>query len=133
MRIIADTNVLVRFITNDDERQAALAAEELRDAEVVAVPTAALCELVWVLRSVYQAPPRQIASALRTLLAAGNIRHDAVAAEVGLSVLEAGGDFADGAIAASGLALGGSVFLTFDRDAAALAADAGIATRVPGQ
>jgi predicted nucleic-acid-binding protein len=42
------------------------------------------------------------------------------AAEFGLSVLEAGGDFADGVIAFEGKWLGGETFVSFDRKAVAL-------------
>jgi len=42
------------------------------------------------------------------------------AVELGLSLLDAGGDFADGVIAMAGSALGGDQLVTFDRQAAAL-------------
>ena len=54
MKITADTNVLVRALVQDDPEQARAAAEVLEQAELVAVPVPVLCELVWVLRRVYQ-------------------------------------------------------------------------------
>ena len=45
---------------------------------------------------------------------------DRAAVEAGLALLEAGGDFADGAIAFEGRRLGGEIFATFDKKAAAL-------------
>ena len=45
---------------------------------------------------------------------------DRPAVELGLSLLDAGGDFADGVIAMAGSALGGERLVTFDRQAAAL-------------
>jgi predicted nucleic-acid-binding protein len=42
------------------------------------------------------------------------------AVDVGLDVLRAGGDFADGVIAYAGVSDGGEVFATFDKKAAAL-------------
>ena len=49
MKITAATNVLVRAITGDNERQSKAAQAELEKAEVVALALPALCELVWVL------------------------------------------------------------------------------------
>lgn len=51
--------------------------------------------------------------------------HDTESVEAGLALLEAGGDFADNAIATAGAALGGRRFVTFDRRAALLLAEAG--------
>lgn len=53
MKVSPDTNVLVRAVVQDDAGQAKVAAELLRQAELVAVPLACLCEFVWVLRRVY--------------------------------------------------------------------------------
>jgi predicted nucleic-acid-binding protein len=39
------------------------------------------------------------------------------AAEAGLAVLDAGGDFADGVIAFEGAQLGGEIFVSFDTNA----------------
>jgi predicted nucleic-acid-binding protein len=47
MRITADTNVLVRAMTEDDAHQSALAQAALAEADIVALPIPALCELVW--------------------------------------------------------------------------------------
>ena len=56
MKITADTNVLVRAITGDDERQSKLAQAELAKADVIALALPALCELVWVLSQAYKVP-----------------------------------------------------------------------------
>ena len=53
MKITADTNVLVRAITGDDERQSKLAQAELAKADAIALALPALCELVWVLSQAY--------------------------------------------------------------------------------
>ena len=53
MRAAVDTNVLLRAVVEDDRKQAAAAAKFLRTAELVAVSLPCLCELVWVLHSVY--------------------------------------------------------------------------------
>ncbi len=54
MKIIADTNVLVRAITGDDARQAGIAQAALAEADLVALPLPVLCELVWVLAQGYK-------------------------------------------------------------------------------
>ena len=117
MRITADTNVLVRAIVEDDELQSPIAQRVLSEAELVAVAIPALCELVWVLRRAYRLTNRDVAEALRRLIGARNVVVDRQAAEAGLAMLDAGGDFADGAIAHEGRWLGADVFLSFDREA----------------
>ena len=49
------------------------------------------------------------------------------AVEAGLAILEAGGDFADGAIAYEGSWLGGETFVSFDKQAVSLLQRQGIA------
>jgi predicted nucleic-acid-binding protein len=120
MKVAVDTNVLVRCVVRDDPAQAAVAEKLLKDATVIAVAIPTLCEFVWVLRKVYGLEPDDIALAVRTLLAAGNLALNRPAAEAGLAMLEAGGDFADGAIAHEGQWLGGETFMSFDKKAVSL-------------
>lgn len=78
-----DTNILVRLATRDDAAQVARA--EAFVAPGAWVPHLALTEAMWVLRSVYDRGPEEIASAIEILL---NHEHltlqdsDAVAAAV---------------------------------------------------
>ena len=51
------------------------------------------------------------------MLAAENVETNRPAIEAGLAVLDAGGDFADGAIAYEGRWLGGETFVSFDKKA----------------
>lgn len=73
-----------------------------------------------VLLRVYGFQPSDVAAAIRALLAATNVEVNRPAVEAGLSVLEAGGDFADGVIAYEGNWLGGETFVSFDKKAVAL-------------
>jgi predicted nucleic-acid-binding protein len=130
MKIVVDTNVLVRAVVRDDRAQARVAAKALTDAEVIAVALPCLCEFVWVLRKVYDFQPIDVASAIRALLAAANVEVNRPAVEAGLSVLEAGGDFADGIIAYEGTWLGGETFVSFDKKAVALLAAHGQSARL---
>lgn len=132
MKITADTNVLVRAITADDPAQAASAQTALARAELVAIPETALCELVWVLARGYKLPAADIAEAIRRLLRSANVRVNRPAAEAGLAMLDAGGDFADGVIAHDGRWLGADVFVSFDRHAVACLKTHGQTARLLG-
>lgn len=117
MKITADTNVLVRAITEDHEQQSKVAQATLTQADLVAVPMPAICELVWVLSQGYKIPSKDIAEAIRRLIDAANVTVNRTAAEAGLTLLEAGGDFADGVIAHEGNWLGADTFASFDQKA----------------
>lgn len=120
MKVVVDTNVLVRAAVRDDAAQARVAARLLTEAEVVAVALPSLCEFVWVLRKVYGLGTADIVDAIRALIASANVRVNLPAVEAGLSMLEANGDFADGVIAHEGAWLGGETFVSFDKHAVAL-------------
>ncbi|MFA5985677.1 MAG: type II toxin-antitoxin system VapC family toxin [Methylococcaceae bacterium] len=120
MKVNVDINVLVRAVVQDDPAQVDIAAKALADAEVIAVTAPCLCEFVWVLLRVYGFQPADVATAIRTLIAVANVTANSLAVEAGLSVLEAGGDFADYVIAFEGNWLGGETFVSFDRKTIAL-------------
>jgi predicted nucleic-acid-binding protein len=71
MRAI-DTNVLVRYLMNDDPPQAALASRFLEECvanrEDVYISVPVLCEFFWVLERTYRYPKDAILFALETLL-----------------------------------------------------------------
>jgi predicted nucleic acid-binding protein len=54
VKIAVDTNVLVRYLTWDDEEQAVEAAAVLESGDVIVISTIVLCELVWVLKRAYR-------------------------------------------------------------------------------
>ena len=120
MKITADTNILVRAITEDDEQQSKVAQAELTNAEVVALALPALCELVWVLSQSYKIPSTDVAEAVRRLMNAANVVANRPAVEAGLAMLDAGGDFADGIIAYEGSWLGAEILVSFDKKAVQL-------------
>jgi predicted nucleic-acid-binding protein len=72
-----DTNILVRYIVQDDERQALLAAqlleEGLGDKNKGLVGAVVLCELVWVLRRAYGYEKVQVCNVLRMILASADL------------------------------------------------------------
>jgi predicted nucleic-acid-binding protein len=130
MKITADTNVLVRAAVGDDEKQAQAAAAILSKATTVAIATATLCEFVWVLRKLYGFERSEIVAALRALIDAANVAVDVQAAEAGLAILDAGGDFADGVMAFEGQRLGGETFVSFDKKAVAQLSRLGVKARL---
>lgn len=129
MKITADTNVLVRALTEDHAEQSKAAQSALRKADAVALPIVALCELVWVLQS-YKIRSNDIAEAIRGLLNGANIVVNRSTAEAGLAMLDAGGDFADGVIAYEGNWLGGDTFVSFDKKAVRLMESQGKSARL---
>ena len=120
MNITVDTNVLVRAVVRDHEKQARTASKILKEADLIAVSLPCLCEFVWVLRRVYNFGQQDISRALQALINASNVAVDRPAADAGLVVLNAGGDFADGLIAYEGNWLGGETFVSFDKKAVSL-------------
>ena len=130
MKVTADTNVLIRAAVQDDPSQAKRASKALQDAEVVAVPVPVLCEFVWVLRRGYKKSAAEISSAIRRLMTSARIVMNRPAVEAGLSVLEGGGDFADGVIAYEGSWLGAEEFLSFDSEAVSVLQSQGVRARL---
>ena len=68
-----DTNVLVRYLTQDDAAQARKADAVINDAvarrERCVIGPVVLCELVWVLREAYDTPKDQLLTTLERILA----------------------------------------------------------------
>ena len=74
------------------------------------------------LRSVYKIGREDVAAALRALLDAGNVEVNRPAVEAGMTVMNAGGEFADGVMAYEGRWMGGETFVSFDKQAFPVAA-----------
>jgi predicted nucleic-acid-binding protein len=130
MKITVDTNVLIRAVVRDDEKQAVAADKILKSAEIIAVTLPCLCEFVWVLRRLYEFDREDIAAAIRALADTANVTLNRPAVEAGLAILTAGGDFADGLIAYEGSWLGAETFVSFDKKAIALLAKHKYETRL---
>jgi predicted nucleic-acid-binding protein len=131
VKIAVDTNVLVRAVARDDFEQYQAATGIMGRAETLAIAVPCLCELVWVLHTVYRFRPADISRAIRVLIAADNVETNRSAVEAGLEMLEAGGDFADGVIAYEGRWLGGKTFVSFDAKAVELLKAQGVAASLP--
>ncbi len=108
-----DTNILVRFLTADDLKQAQ-AARRVIEAGDIFIGTTVILETEWVLRAGYGFAPTEIAAALRGLggLAGVSIEEPAEIAQA-LDAMIAGLDFADALHLARSSHC--SAFVTFDK------------------
>ena len=66
--VTLDTNVWVRYLTNDDEFQARRAMQLLEQSDAVFLPKTVLLELEWVLRAAYGIKPAVIHRSLLQVL-----------------------------------------------------------------
>jgi predicted nucleic-acid-binding protein len=123
--IALDTNVLVRFLTQDDAGQAELAARLIEGLTPEApgfIAREVVVELVWVLERSYSFARAEVALALEALLTAAELEVEA-ADDVGTAMTryrDEGPGFADQMIAAAGRRAGAAELVTFDRNAAAI-------------
>ena len=121
-----DTNVIVRYIAQDDPRQSA-AATRLMERTLTAeepgfVTLVTLCELAWVLAECYGADRKRICSVLQGLLETRQVVVES--AELVWRALRAWerstADFSDALVGEVSLAAGASRVLTFDKAAGKL-------------
>jgi len=118
-----DTNVLVRYIMQDDLKQSPLATRLIESRSVESrgfVPLVSVVELFWVMSSAYELDRGQLIAALEGLLRTKELVVER--AEIvwkALRILQtANVDFADCLIERSAAAAGCEKTMTFDRGAA---------------
>ncbi len=118
-----DTNVLVRYATQDDPEQSARATTFMRslsteDPGFVSLVT--LVETVWTLRASYKSSVETIAALLALILAAEElvVQESDTVRRVARESAETRADFADLLIAHLGIGHGCDHTVTFDRRAA---------------
>ena len=121
-----DTNVLVRWLVQDDDEQLtgirALFERARRDHARLFVPTTVMLELEWVLRSRYGFDKATLLQTLNALLETRELElQDEAALESALHLYRNGSaDFADSLHAGLCGAAGKGTLLTFDEKAARL-------------
>jgi len=121
--IAIDTNVLVRFLTQDDPVQAEAAGNfmaSLSEGDPGFICREVMVELVWVLERAYGCSRTEVAIALEGLLSASELEIEA-ADDVGTATFqyrEGGFGFADLMIAAAMHRADAIPLITFDRKAA---------------
>lgn len=106
-----------------------MALDALENAELVVISLPCFCEFVWVLDRVYRLSRDNIALSVRMIMERANVVTDTVVTTAGLRMLDRGGDFADGVIAAAGASMGGETFVSFDRKAIARLGAMGMAAK----
>jgi predicted nucleic-acid-binding protein len=117
-----DTNLLVRYLTQDDPSQARQATEviehRLTDAEPGFISIVAIAEMVWVLARYYRFASERIVNAIERILHAETLvvesEPDVFAAMTALR--DGRGEFGDALIGALSASAGCSCVLTFDRE-----------------
>ena len=119
--IALDTNVLLRFLIEDDadqtRRAAAFINQKLDEDEEFFVSDIVLCEMVWVLKRIYRKTRREIVKILRVLLRADGLRFLALTSLYNAltSYKNGRGDFADYIIKEHAKAAGCKTVATFDK------------------
>jgi predicted nucleic-acid-binding protein len=119
--IALDTNVLVRFLVEDDVSQTAkvmsLFEQVIADGSTLFISDVVLCETVWVLISRYGFSRAEVAAVLQRLLNADHLSFSAPSqyARALAAFVVGKGDFADYVIREHGLAAGCTVVATFDQ------------------
>lgn len=117
-----DTNVIVRYIMQDDPDQSRQATDliegNLSGDEPGFIALLALAEILWVLKTVYRIPKAGLVTVVEGLLATRQLRIEQ--SELVFRALRAyrvgNGDFSDALIAMTGKANGCDAVLTFDRE-----------------
>ncbi|HET8638365.1 MAG TPA: type II toxin-antitoxin system VapC family toxin, partial [Acidobacteriaceae bacterium] len=120
-----DTNVILRYLLQDDPTQALQAnkiIDQLSERNPGFINLVTVLEVVWVLRSLLKQTPFQIASHLENLLVAETIeiQNEQQVFEAAFALKRGVGEFEDTLIGALNSWTGCSHTLTFDRKAARL-------------
>ncbi len=118
-----DTNVLVRYIMQDDPKQAKLATkliESLNEELPGFISLVSVVELSWVLESAFELSRRQIVEAFQNLMSVDAFKIERVSVVAGAirAYAEGKADFADYLIERSSVQAGCDRTMTFDREAA---------------
>lgn len=118
--IALDTNVLIRFLVEDDEAQSRRATKLIEGAvardEQLFISDIVMCETVWVLSSAYRFSRAEIVDALSQLLRARSVvfsSTDSIARALDAYRKERG-DFADYLIREHARSAGAETVATFD-------------------
>jgi predicted nucleic-acid-binding protein len=118
-----DTNILVRYLSQDHPAQSAKATEivehQLTAQEPGFISTVAMVETAWALDRAYRLTGREVAAVVERLLQADTIvvENEQQVFTAMVALKEGKGSFADAVIAALGSRAGCSFTLTFDQKA----------------
>jgi predicted nucleic-acid-binding protein len=122
-----DTNLLIRYLTQDDPVQSPKATEMIEQRLTQERPgfisLVTMAETVWVLESVYELPDGEIADAVERMLQADTlaVQNEQQVFTAMVALRRGWGAFADALIGALGAWAGCESTLTFDKKAGRLA------------
>lgn len=121
-----DTNIVLRYLLQDDPKQSRQ-ANQIVDRQLSAqnpgfISLVTILEIVWVLRSLLKRSPSQIAAHIEDLLAADyfELQNEQQVFEASFALKRGTGEFEDALLGALNAWAGCPVTLTFDRKAARL-------------
>lgn len=118
--VALDTNVIVRYIAQDDPLQSEAATrvfeEVISDDNHGFITSIAMCETVWVLARAYKQPREKLVQVLTALLKADNLEleHRDLVWNAMEDFREGKADFSDYLLARIGKSRGASTTLSFD-------------------
>ena len=118
-----DTNVLVRFIVQDEPKQSQIASRLIEDILSAAnkgfISSIVLCEVVWVLKRLYRQPKDRLLLVVKTILEAEvfEVEHRDCAWRAYYDFDEGLADFSDYYLAQINKTHGASFTVTFDEKA----------------
>ena|ERR1700730_1705424 len=118
-----DTNILVRYLTQDEPIRSAKAREiverRLTEQKPGFVSTVVMVEIVWVLDRAYGLTPHEIVGAVERMLQTDVlvVENEQEVFTAMIALKDGRASFADAVIAALGARMGCSCTLTFDRKA----------------
>jgi len=119
-----DTNLLLRYLAQDDPAQSPRAAEiieqRLTEQEPGFISLVSILEVVWVLKSLFKRSRQEIANDIEMLLAADTleVQNEQEVYTAVVALRNGIGTFENALIGALGIWRGCSATLTFDEDAA---------------
>lgn len=119
-----DTNILLRYLAQDDPVQSPRATEiitrRLTEEESGFVSLVTILEVVWVLKSLYKRSRQEIANDIEMILAADTleVQNEQEVYQGVVALRSDTGSFEDALIGSLGIWKGCSVTLTFDEKAA---------------
>ncbi len=122
--IALDTNVVVRFLIRDDEKQSQIVFKRFKQAEQSGdsffIPLVVVLETIWVLESVYKKSHEQILDAIEEMLRLKIFRfeRDEIIVRVLSDAREGRFDLSDLIVAHSARSSGCRSAVTFDKGAA---------------
>jgi predicted nucleic-acid-binding protein len=118
-----DTNILVRYLTEDDPIQSPKARDiverRLTQEKPGFVSIVAMIEIVWVLERAYRLTPHEIVGAVERMLQIDVlvVENEQEVFTAMIALKDGQGTFSDAVIAALGARMGCACTLTFDRKA----------------